>query len=95
MSYLQTEGVVSFDKVDHNTSADVAVNMRSEIVKFLESNPKKKVTLDFGGYTRMSKDFAEALFDKNVMHKYLERIGYRQMHVFDRELIALVWQRQD
>jgi hypothetical protein len=86
--FIEDGGFVSFEKIGFDTSSKVAAKMRDEIVAFLENNPKQKIELRFGGYARLSSEFAKELFKGKVLEKFLDRIITRQIHVFDQEKIS-------
>jgi hypothetical protein len=75
---------ISFDKVDTDSSKDIATEMRQKILDFFKKNPGGIVNLRFGGYARMSNEFAKELFDNQDMADRLDQIVVFGMHVFDQ-----------
>jgi hypothetical protein len=82
--FVKDDGVVSFEKIGFETSPRVAAKMRDEIIVFLENKPKQKIEFRFGGYARLSSEFAKELFRGKALEKFLGRIILRQIHVFDQ-----------
>jgi hypothetical protein len=85
--FVKDDGIVSFKKIDFETSPRVAAKMREEIVAFLKNKPKNKIEFHFGGYARFSSEFAKELFKDKALTKFFDRITVRQMHVFDQTIM--------
>lgn len=89
MRYVKEGGYVNMDVTSHSSKdVTVATKMRKEIIRFLKKDPNYRVTLEFGGYTRLTQEFANELFKKGEIEKYLDRMSYTQCHVFDQIIVS-------
>ena len=85
---VQKVSTISFEDVGFQTSIEVAKEMREEIVSFFKENPDGKIELDFGGFSRLSAEFAKELLKGEDIKNNLGRIITRQIHVFDQTRIS-------
>lgn len=76
-------GIVSFKEVGFKTSIEVAKEMKNQISSFFKENPNGFLEFDFGGYARLSKEFAEELFKDETIKKFQGQIRAKGMHIFD------------
>lgn len=86
MSYINSiekTATISFKKINFETSIEVAQTMRDEIVTFFKENPKGKLEFDFGGYARLSSEFANELFKDGALDDFMSKIVTRHIHLFD------------
>ena len=93
MSYLKNEkkiATISFSEIGFDTSIEVAKEIQKEIKEFFTENPDGEVKLEFGGYARLSKPFADALFGKRALVEHMDKISTWQMHIFDGQIIQEV-----
>ena len=90
MRYLKNVkkiATISFNEIGFNTSIKVAEEMQKEIIAFFKENPEGEVKFEFGGFARLSKPFADALFGGNALDEYMGKITTWEMHIFDGQMI--------
>ena len=96
MSYLTEEkkvATISLKKIDFDTPPEEARGINREILDFFEKNPDGEVKLEFGGYARLSQNFADALFEDNRLKKHLAKISTWGIHVFDEQILSSALQK--
>lgn len=62
--------------------------MQKEIIVFFKKNPTGELELQFGGYARLSTEFANALFEGKKLEEHLGKIATFQIHVFDQQKLG-------
>lgn len=88
MNYITSTknvGTMSFEKINFGTPVNVAEKMHEEIIAFFKKNPNSDLKLQFGGYARLSSEFANALFNGNKLEDHLSKITTWQIHIFDQQ----------
>ena len=86
MSHLinvKKSATISFVKVDFETPIKVAKEMQNEIIAFFKENPDGEIRFEFGGFARLSSDFANALFEGGLLNEYKGKMTTFGMHIFD------------
>jgi hypothetical protein len=79
---------ISFNDIDFGTPTKEAEKMQREILAFFKENPDGEVKFNFGGYARLSRPFADALFEGGRLNKHMDNITMWGIHLFDEIILG-------
>ena len=86
---------ISFEEINFDSPVDEAIKIKDLAIEFFKKNPTGLVHFNFKGYSRLSEEFANKLFDDKLLIPYLGRIKTFGIHIFDQQRIVNAVEKAD